>query len=90
MSYLTDDQRNYYFKYYITHGLTDEQAITAIELWEKCSLDSPRRLWNDLKKEKDRETQEKCRKKFSPNPARKAMNIYQTARKLSNNTPTLL
>ena len=94
MSDITSEQRLFYFKYYITHGLTDGEATTACDLWEKISLDSPRRLWNDKKKEeeKDRETQEKCRKQFSPNPARQAMNIYETARKLSNkdNNPTLL
>lgn len=73
---LTPEQRAFYFEYYVRNGMTEDQAETAVDLWEICSLDSPRRLFNDLKKNKDREMQESMRKQFSPNPVTKATKAY--------------
>jgi hypothetical protein len=80
MSKLTPEQREYYFNYYYSHGMTAEQAESACDLWDICSLDSPRRLYNEIKENKDRETQEHMRKKFSPNKAIK--DCYAIAREM--------
>jgi hypothetical protein len=76
----TEAEYNFFWTYLTEHGLTDDEATEALRLDSICRLDTPRRIYNDLKKEKDREKQEDMRKTFSPNTDQRS--CYKIARKL--------
>jgi hypothetical protein len=77
---MTSEQKEFYYNYYIDHGLDPDTAEIVVNAWDTVSLDSPRRIYNDMKLEKDREAQEHMKKTFSPNKDQRK--CYEVARNL--------
>jgi len=77
MKQRSTEETTFYMDYLEAHGLTHEQALTALELDSICRIDSARRAYNDIKEVKDRKTQEQMRQKYSPNPVARDTRSYR-------------